>query len=55
MSDEYEPVRGLNQAQIERLAIAFLHMNCWKWDDLCGEKPKDFDPEYLVLMGQAIL
>lgn len=27
----------------ERLGIAFCNLNTWKWDDLLGPKPKNFD------------
>jgi hypothetical protein len=45
---EYEDVPGMTQEQIDRYARAALKLNSFEWDELAGEKPKNFDnlPNY---------
>ena len=28
---------------LDRLALAWVRLNCWEWDDILGDKPEGFD------------
>jgi len=28
---------------IDRIGEAYVRMNCWEWDDICGPKPDGYD------------
>lgn len=48
MADRYEWVDEQTLDNIDRLGLAYCRLNSWQWDEIVGEKPKDFDslPNY---------
>jgi len=33
----------MDNGMIDRLGRVWCNLNCWRWDDLCGEKPANWD------------
>ena len=34
---------NFSEFSVDRIGEAFVRMNCWEWDDICGPKPEGFD------------